>query len=83
MNFRWSREESGNDCRVDFHCGLRNDIADRFDFFIKVAQLLEDHCAEDSLDFTILWEGHIDEIETTLQTFRNNHSPSSRWTHRR
>ena len=30
---------------------------------------------------TDMWEGHVDEVESTLQTTRNHSSTTARWTH--
>ena len=50
-----------HDGLVDLQGGLRHDVSDGFDIFLKVLQLLVDHGAEDADDLRVLFTKKVSE----------------------
>lgn len=49
-----SRQEIGRNSRVEFKCGLSQNISNWLHILLEVLQFLVDHCAEDASDLGLL-----------------------------
>ena len=81
VNLGWCRQHTCGDKTIDFDGSLRHQITKWFNILVEILQLLVYHCTKNTSNLTLLWEGHVNEVEPALQSFGYDHSSTSRRSH--
>lgn len=81
VNLGGRGQESLRDRLVHLYGRFGHEIAERAELVVEFGELLSDHGAEYAHDLVLAGKRHVKEIESRLETSRNDRSTATRWAH--